>query len=358
MARGKKSALAKKVALLDEKYLGQEPMLSENATELNFSMAFNWYNYFYTMKDGKTWILEWMKNSGYSKNAIKKIENVHEIKFNLVYGAIARMLSRGSFVQERMKEKLKAKIEEVSNQVEETSNDTDVVVSLQDRVSQISSDLIAELDGKLDLALSGDFSFNTYNYLKTNNIRVAVIGKVSAYFKRVANDLTYEGHEYLGKKRFKEYKAFVEGMVADLDRYASNEVKTRAPRKPRAKKMKSPEEQVKNLQYKVEDLDLKIKSVNPAAIIGARQIWLYNTKYKVLMQYSTEAEGGLGVKGNKILNYDKGRGRKLRKPSETLQTLLSAGKVGLRTILDNLTTKEFTPNGKFNSDIVIVRVVR
>ena len=101
-------------------------------------------------------------------------------------------------------------------------------------------------------------------------------------------------------------------------------------------------------------------SVNPAEIVGCQQLWTYNTKYKKLTRYDALGPNGIQVKGTTLIGYDvdKSLTKSLRKPDVTIQLLLSAGKVSLRKILEDLKTNETKPNGRINSDTVILRVIK
>ena len=118
--------------------------------------------------------------------------------------------------------------------------------------------------------------------------------------------------------------------------------------------------QVSKLKFKREDIELKIKSVIPSEIVGSSQVWIYNTKYKKLAVYRTEAASGIEVKGSSLQNYDPdlSEQKTLRKPAETLKEVLSAGKIQLRRIIPELTTKETPVNGRINDECIIVRVIR
>ena len=51
-----------------------------------------------------------------------------------------------------------------------------------------------------------------------------------------------------------------------------------ANRKPRAKKIKSPEQLVAKMQFKTADDKMNLTSIDPAEIIYAEELWVYNTK--------------------------------------------------------------------------------
>jgi hypothetical protein len=49
--------------------------------------------------------------------------------------------------------------------------------------------------------------------------------------------------------------------------------------------------------------------------------------------------------------------RTLRKPDVVIAKMMTAGKVALRKILPDLTTTETALNGRFNADILLLRVM-
>ena len=131
-------------------------------------------------------------------------------------------------------------------------------------------------------------------------------------------------------------------------------------RKPREKKVKSAVDQVKNLKFQKEDPSLKIVSVHPAEIIGCQQLWIYNTKYRKLIQYNSMGPAGIQVKGTTLTGWDteSSTSKTLRKPEELLTGLLRAGKVALRSYMSSIKTSESKPNGRINQECILLRVVK
>jgi hypothetical protein len=97
--------------------------------------------------------------------------------------------------------------------------------------------------------------------------------------------------------------------------------------------------------------------MNPVHIIGAKEVWVYNTKTKKLAQYKAMDERGLLVKGASLDNYSSESAEKtLRKPADTLSEFKKASKVKLRTFLKELTTVDVPCAGKLNENHVILRI--
>ena len=165
-----------------------------------------------------------------------------------------------------------------------------------------------------------------------------------------------EGYSHIPRaelsRRIKEYTT----MLADLDR-----VKTaaKATRKPSVKKPKSIDKQIAKVQYKKEDTEFKIVSLSPAQIIGRRRLYAFNTKTRALIEYFTDDVNGFEISGTSIKNFDKEFSRtvKLRKPEEFIPIIHAKSPKQIAAEWSKLTTKSSVPNGRLNSDIVLLRVL-
>jgi hypothetical protein len=153
---------------------------------------------------------------------------------------------------------------------------------------------------------------------------------------------------------FKRMFNFIDKILADIEQY--RDVK-KATKKARVKKAPSKEKLTARLNYLKEDKTLKLVSINPADIIGASELWLYNTKTRKLGKYVAAAYQTLTVKGTSIVNYDtdKSVSKTLRKPDEKLKEFKSAGKVVLRKFLEDIKATETKLNGRISNDIVLLK---
>lgn len=130
-------------------------------------------------------------------------------------------------------------------------------------------------------------------------------------------------------------------------------------RKPRKRKIKTPIEQVKKLNFLKESPEFKLKSICPTKIVGAKQLWVFNTKYRYLGVYCAENDFGFTVKGSTIQNFDQEKSieYKLRKPTEPLKKVQEGGKVELRHVFDYIKTKERKLTGRMNQHTIILRAL-
>ena len=163
-----------------------------------------------------------------------------------------------------------------------------------------------------------------------------------------------EGYSHLTKKDAATYLEALETLMGACDVIIDS---SKATRKPKAKKAPSKEKLIAKVQYKEKDDKLQIVSVNPLELIESTEVWVYNTKTRKLGKYIAEEGQHMQVKGTSLLFYDttKSVQKTLRKPEETLKEFKKAGKVKLRTFLEEIKTTDIKLNGRLNSDTIILK---
>ena len=147
-------------------------------------------------------------------------------------------------------------------------------------------------------------------------------------------------------------------IVEQAQQFGSNVKKARkATRKPKAM---SSEKILKNFKYLKTDPTLRLVSVSPESVLGADELWAYNTANRVLTVIRALDRGGLGVKNTKIIgfNADTSMAKRLRKPEEALAKLMGAGKVTLRSFMDELKTKPAYFTERINPNTLLLRTIR
>jgi len=173
-----------------------------------------------------------------------------------------------------------------------------------------------------------------------------------------------EGYAHLDKAAIKKFIAFYSEVESACDMLAASQKATRKPRKPKEIKK---DKVVAKLKYKKEDTPLKLVSVNPIDIVGAAELWVYNTKTRKLGKYvasnidptgQNRAGSGLTVKGTTIQGFNEAESiqKTLRKPDEQLAEFKSAGKVKLRKFLDEIKAVDIKLNGRINADVILLKV--
>ena len=103
-------------------------------------------------------------------------------------------------------------------------------------------------------------------------------------------DQAVEAFSHIKRTNQNKMITTMETIFEDLDKL---KVANKAARIPRIKKPKASDVQVKNIKYKVEDIDAKLMSINPVMIPGKEILFVYNTKTRKLTQYDTNSTKGL-----------------------------------------------------------------
>jgi hypothetical protein len=100
-------------------------------------------------------------------------------------------------------------------------------------------------------------------------------------------------------------------------------------------------------------------SINPADILGAKELWTYNTKSRKLGKYLAAEFQELGVKGTTITGFNEATSvqKTLRKPADQLKEFKAAGKVVLRKFLEDINAVDTRMNGRINEDIILLKIV-
>lgn len=174
-----------------------------------------------------------------------------------------------------------------------------------------------------------------------------------------------EGYAHLKKADIKNFTTAIEELMTALDFVIDSAKATRKPRKP---KVYSADKIVSKLKYCVTDDKFKLASINPTDIVGASELWVFNTKTRKLGKYIAKnidpkgmmREGsGLSVKGTTIIGFDEALSmqKTLRKPIDQIKDFKAAGKVKLRTFLDDIKTTDTKLNGRCNPETVLLKVV-
>jgi hypothetical protein len=350
--------------LVNKKYLGDEPLLKGNYTNSDFSNALTWYNYMCTASDARDYIKNYLESKGRDVE-LKLFKKVPDSWIPTTAAWVARIMTRGTIVTPDsvhfFEKKFSECLKKVSAAEEETEQPEKVVVSVHQRMREKASDIIGEIESMLD---KGD-QFSLYDWLKANEIPAAYSPQIIAYYSPWLEELLEaatepdnqlkEAYGHLTKKQLKDRILFFNKMIEDAQRYGENKKKTRAPRKPRTV---SVEKKLKSLKFQKEDKEFKIASINPEKIIGAQELWTFNTKYKTLTVFRAIDRGGLQVKGTSIINYDEKNSftkRTGRKPEEYVKKVLEGGKMVLRKLMDDM--KEAPLAYRINENTILLRII-
>ncbi len=238
-------------------------------------------------------------------------------------------------------------------------------ISIQDRIQNQVENYVSAIEGQVDDFVSSDYKlkYDVYNDLISRGCKSVHARKMRPLYRDCYNDLVdvynkeddfnQEAYSHLKPKHQKKLMDFYGLIVDDIDRVIKNAT---AQRKPRKQKTHSAERLVKNLKYQEEFKKLKLVSINPEKIIGATELWVFNTRYNRLGVYrAVNSVRGFSVKGCTIQHFDENESvqKTARKPKEALNVL---NKRSLKAMFKNMKTKEQSLTGRINAQTILLGV--
>lgn len=336
--------------------------------------AFNWYNYSCDRKDAKDFVLDYLKATDKSKDIISAFKSLPDSKYSLQFGWLARMFLLGFRPSEKTTEFFKRTFNDLLQIANDTLKNDDLPVeeapkvNIQDRIREKASEEAGEVEGLIDdFILSGCKNApDMESYFRSRQLSSVVMNRICNLFieraKEIQEAMTTddpqlkEGYSNFSKPQLRKFKEFLDSIVVAANKGAEA---NKPVRKKRKKKEKPAAMLVAKMNYLKEFAELNLISVTPEKVVGALQVWTYNTKTKMLGVYNADNAKGISVKGSTLQNFDEQTsiGKRLRKPSVVLSDLMSAGKVKLKKILPDLSTKEVNLTGRINGDTIIVKVL-
>ncbi|CAB4131528.1 hypothetical protein UFOVP132_131 [uncultured Caudovirales phage] len=345
---------------INVKYMGEEPVFTKPLTPSEYGNALNWYNCMADKDEAREYTYTYLKNEGRLEE-LKTLKRVPDTWLNLSCAWVCRMLTLGYVLPGNPKEYIDIRLNEQLLKAKKEEPEV-AKPSIQDRTREKSHQIIGEIEEMID----NETIFSMYDWLKARSVPAMYAPMIIAYYAPWLCELieAYEGkdpqlkeaYSYLTKKQLAERIKFFHALISDAEKYAGVAKKTRAPRKPRPV---SKEKLLKNLKFQKEDADFKIASINPEKILGAQELWCFNTKYKVLTVFRALDRGGLQVKRSSIVGFDektsmsRGCGRGADK---IVQTVLTAGKITLRKVMDDLKTVRVLGE-RINENTILLKVV-
>ena len=225
------------------------------------------------------------------------------------------------------------KIREEQQKEEKKKEKPKNVISIQDRLQGKVEEMISAVEGKVDDFIDSGYKmkYEAYNHLLDLGCKAAHARKMRPMYLECYNELVdvynkddeyyVEAWSHLKPKYHKLMMDLYGTILDDIDRIIKNST---AQRKPRKKKTLTATRLISKLKYQKEYPDLRLVSINPEKIIGAKELWVYNTKSNRLGVYHAENEvRGFSIKGSTMQYFDKTESieTKAGKPKDTLAVL-------------------------------------
>ena len=352
----------------------------------HFRTSMNYYRLESDIKTYKPAVAKWMETVGCTKADITAFKKVKDARVGTTMGAVACCLNRGMTAQRADFNQgrdtaawLRAEIVKV---IAEGKNDIDpdevkevktlvVQPTIQERLKETAYKMTEEIEDAIegfqkDPENFDPKAFKMLNLLKGKEVKAAHARLIKTLYSRDlaeleelasgnADEQLKEGYSHRTKKQIRNLIAFYQEIMSACDMLAQE---AKVNRKPRKTKVVPKDKLVAKLKYMKSNEPLKLVSINPAEIIGTKELWFFNTKTRKLGKYVAAEFSDLGVKGTTITGFDEFKSvqKTVRKPEEKLKEFKAAGKVQLRKFLEDINATDTRMNGRINEDTVLLKV--
>jgi hypothetical protein len=365
----KKARVTKNEAyVVNLKYMGTEPSHKGEITNVEYITSLNWYNAMSDIKEAREFFNSYLKQQDRLED-IKLLKRVPDSFIPLTAAWLCRMVERGYSLKEKDIVFIEGRLKNAFSHIEPVKEQEKKgeVVSIQDRIKEKASEIIADIEHIVDNRNSmRDFSL--YEWLKGKQIPATYSSAIVKAYQGWLNELldAYEGNDPDLKEGYRRQTksqiaqdiVFFNMIVEDAQKYGDVTKKLRAPRKPRTISI---DKKIKGLKFQKEDKEFKIASINPEKIIGSSELWTFNTKYKTITVFRAADRGGLQVKGTSIINYDEANSvtkRTGRKAEYFVERVLNGGKIVLRKLTEEEGIGSETPlANRINENTILLKIV-
>jgi len=353
----------------------------------HWRVAMEWYRLESSGKELKPKVINWMSGAGYSKAEIAAFKKSKDNRCGTTMGAIAACLLKGMPAVRAdwndgrdttvwLKEAIAKVLVDSKDDIDEdavvidTTKPAVYVPSIQERLRESALAMTVEIEDAIESFYENPETFDPkafkmLNLLKAKGAKAAHTRIIKNCYDRTLEELIEaantkdeqlkEGYSHLSKSQLKKITAFYQEIVSACDMLGQE---AKINRKPRAKKVVPTDKIVAKLKYQKTNEQLKLVSINPADIIGAKELWVYNIKSRKLGRYVADEYTDLSVKGTSITGYHENLSvqKTLRKPEDQLKEFKAAGKVALRKFLDDIKAVDIKLNGRISEDIILLKV--
>jgi hypothetical protein len=354
---------------------GGAPVVTQENYRVRLQIALCYYNANMENKERVKTVLNHLRKN--NKPYFDVLSEAPDYEF-LTLGSLLTIRNNGEYLSPEDSSRIESKLDVLYEKykaiqakkalepVDDTAPKTPVI-SVEQRVIESARKHSEDIDYAIDAFFkTRKADFSTKAFLGSNGISGAVAKRIGEYYKSTLAEIEeamegkdeqlVEGYSFLTKAELKRFRDFIASIIEDC---TNASLAAKANRAPRVKKAKPAAVQVAKMKYLNEFVDLGLKSIHPTKIVGAQQLWIYNTKNKKLGVYYATGASGFSVKGTSLLGWDPETSSQnsLRKPADTIPKVLEAGKIALNKILPGLTTINTKMNGRINAETILLRVL-
>lgn len=263
----------------------------------------NWYSALRERDDAKQYLTDYCRVHFPGK--VDLIDRLPESSLDCTMCWLARITQRGSTFDDVYLKKLHGYILGLDEPVKLISNQATSEEISSPRDGKFEQ-LLMLVEGAID---NFDTTFSCYDMLVSAATAHRIAGRIADYYQPQLEEITLavekkdqqcmEAYSHLKYSELRKLQQMVGSIVEDARRFKDNLIKARKPKKNSTAKAK---DVFRHFKFQEKDDSLKISSINPSSILGAKELYVYNTARKTLTLFKAK-EGGLKISRSSIDNY-------------------------------------------------------
>lgn len=349
----------KRIVDINEIAYGKEP-----EPNIALGVKLNWYSAASNLDDKKKWAIEYFRNK--DRNIVKKLSGIDKQWFATM-GSICRIQSLGGTLGLVERQSFDAMVERI---VTEQARKPKKAIPKKVNILELEKKLeplnlvYDQIDDVIDLVTQGVKKYKLPTL--ADGLSNAWIVETSKYYQEHLAEIETvylgtdeqlnEGYSNYTKTEIKRLIKLYNDIENLLNQYLVRQKNLKAQSRPVKKtKSKPAAKLVEKLNYMKSDKDSKLLSIDPTKIIGAKKLFVYNTKTRKLVEYVTADESGLSLKGSTLTGFsDKSYSKTIRKPLDFFIGFVGSTAFKQSKQLDMVKLVEGKVTGRINKDCILV----
>jgi len=327
--------------------------------------------------------IKWLKkNKKFTTDQFKALDSLEDWRYE-VMGRLCYIMNNGGdipdtgipFLEKQLEEffvaakkKKEEKLLEIAEDPTQPTEKKGVQEHLRDQAAVVANEFDVFIDGFVrDHDGFTLINFQPLNAMRKAQFKAAQARHIKKFYQSDYDEFTQardkldddlvEGYSHLSKKKLKDLIALYDKI---FDAVTVLVTTTKAAKKPRKKKAVDLNKLVAKLKYKKEDTTLGIASIKPLEIVGAQEVWFYNTKTRKIGKIVAKDLGGISVKSTTLINYDvtKSIQKTLRKPKEQLKEFRKNTAKSMETVFKAVKGVDTKIKSRLSEDTVILKAFK
>lgn len=340
-------------------------------SDLDLGRHLAWYNNVKSNLDAKSYLLEYLQNSNDERYTL--VQKTNEKLIRPTAGWMARMITLGLTLSNQQRDTFERLVDESGRSkavIDENSDDAKIIpiqTITKPRKILTDSDVIGDIEYALDHWRTT--AFNLTQYLTERKLPSNVGRAIVNYYDPLQDELDLalegktkdlnEGYARFKKTELRQYYDFVYNIIHEAMAYSKKDDKPKV-RKVRQKKEIPLDKKVSLLQYmQTSPNHRSIKSLDPKRIVGAKELWTFDTVSKRLIVFRSQDDKGLDLYRSSVTNYnpETSHAKKIgRSTNMILDKVFLSPRLVCKEIFDSLNNDVLEITGRVNKNTLLIKV--